>query len=288
MSANQPFPPAFPGGDSEFNDAPTLPIRPSTPEAMPTPPLQPAEAAAYAATQFPQPPLPAAPPSWPPAAEANNSQQAGGFPPPQHGFGPPQGFGGPPAPGAPGGMAAPPRKRRTGLIVLIAVALLVVVAGGVVGFIVLRNGGAASTPPCTLSGYTTFTSPDHTFCLAYPNGWQVTNALRGTGAQFSGPAQQKFSVANIGAFSGTPTAYDVAFCASLHSRANALTTVTISGQAWTQAHCAINAGAGRAVVESIIYKGSLYHLDYGSSAATFQSDLSQFFTPIEQSFNFLT
>ncbi len=139
-----------------------------------------------------------------------------------------------------------------------------------------------------LSGYTAFTSPDHTFCLVYPTGSQVANSLKGTGVALSGPAHQVFTVANIGAFSGTPTDYDVGFCDNLVGRVSQITSVTLDGQVWTQAHCAFDVGTGRAIVESVIYKGNLYHMDYGSSAASFLSNQSQTFTPMEQSFRFLS
>ena len=208
----------------------------------------------------------------------NNPQQAMGIPQP-----PQPGFGGPLAPGA------PPRKRHTGLIVLILVVLLVALGGAAaVGFFVFKLGNStASTPTCALSGYTAFTSPDHSFCLVYPNGWQVASALKGSGAQLSGPAHQVFTVANIGAFSATLQDYDIGFCNSLGGKSSEMVSVTIQGQAWTQIHCATDAGNGRVIIEAVIYKGSLYHMSYGSPVASFQSDLSQFFTPMEQSFRFI-
>jgi hypothetical protein len=261
------------------------------PGPLPSPPLQPPLVDLYAETLVHQSPISTAPAvSWPPAAEANNSQQTGGFSPPlQQGFVPPQSFGGPPTPGAPGVMTAPPKKRRAGLIVLIAAVLLVVLVGTVVGVIVLRKNPTTSAPTCAaLSGYTIFTSPDHTFCLTYPTGWQVTGALQGTGAQFSGPAHQLFTVSNIGSFSGTPADYDMRFCTNLDGTSSPTSTLTLSGQAWTQARCTINAGTGRGIVEATVYKGNLYHMDYGSPTASFLSNRSQFFTSIEQSFRFLS
>ncbi len=291
MPANQSFPPAPSEGSSEFGDWPTISFSSSTPEPLSNPPLQSPPVDLYAETlvhQSPASTTPAA--SWPPATEANNNQQTGGFPPPlQQGFVPPPDLGGPPTPGAPGVMAAPPRKRRAGLIALIVGGLLVILVGTVAGVILLKKNAAASAPTCaTLSGYTIFTSPDHTFCLAYPTGWQVTGALQGTGAQFSGPAHQLFTVSNIGAFSGTPADYDIRFCVTLDGTSSPTTTLTLSGQTWTQARCAINGGTGRGIVEATIYKGSLYHMDYGSPVGAFPSNRSQFFTPIEQSFRFLS
>jgi len=35
-------------------------------------------------------------------------------------------------------------------------------------------------------------------------------------------------------------------------------------------------------------KGNLYYLAYASTTASFQSNVSQFFTPMQQSFQFLT
>jgi hypothetical protein len=185
-------------------------------------------------------------------------------------------------------MGTPPRKRHTGLIVALSVVLLVVIVGAIAAFVFLRPGSStASTPTCALSGYTAFTSPDQSFCLVYPTGWQVTNPLKGTGAAFGGPAHQLFTVADLGAFSGTPADFDVAFCSNLGGRITQMTTVTLSGQTWTQAHCAFNLGTARAVVEAVMYKGKLYHMDYASPAASFLSDQSQTFTPMEQSFRFL-
>lgn len=279
MPAYQPFPPVPSGESSDFSESPTLPLSSSTSEPLPNLPEPSSLVDLYAETLVHQSPTSAVPAaSWPPAAEANNSQQ---------GFAPSQDFGGPPTPGAPGVMAAPPRKRRAGLIALIVGVLLVVLVGTVAGILVLRKNTTTSAPTCaSLSGYTIFTSPDHTFCLAYPTGWQVTNALQGAGAQFSGPEHQLFTVSNIGVFSGTPADYDIRFCVNLDGASSPTTTLTLSGQTWTQARCAIDAGTGRGVVEATVYKGNLYHMDYASPAASFPRNRSQFFTPMEQSFRF--
>ncbi len=248
------------------------PAAPATPESDP-----------YAATRISQQPRFQQPPpgAWPPSSAANFAPPAGGFSPPQPGSDVP------PAPGAPVYLEKPPRKRRTGLIVLISL-LVVVIGGAAAAFFTLGPGSSLFAPTCSLSGFTAYNSPDKTFCVAYPTGWQVAPALQGSGARFSGPSNQLFSVSNVGAISGTPTSYAVAACRSLLGRVGQTTTVTLSGQTWTQMSCTINGSLGRVIIESVIYKGDLYHMDYGSSTATFASNQSQFFTPMEQSFRFLT
>lgn len=233
----------------------------------------------HAPTQLPQQPSFPTPldPLWSPAPTMNAPEQAGRFPPTVRDVGVP------PMPGAPD---RPPRKRRIGLLTLIGVALVVVVVA-VVGYFALGLGSTTATLPCSLGGYTAFTSPDHTFCLDYPTGWQVMNPSRGSGAQFSGPAHQVFTAANLGAYSGTAAGFDRAVCLNLGGIAGLPITLTLAGQTWTQRLCFLDADHYRTIIESSVYQGKLYHMDYGSATLTFLSNRSQFFTPMEQSFRFL-
>jgi hypothetical protein len=64
--------------------------------------------------------------------------------------------------------------------------------------------------------------------------------------------------------------------------------VTVDGQQWTREECDSPALGLHAIVETVVYKGKLYLLSYTSSADTFSRNRSQFFTPMEQSFTFLT
>jgi hypothetical protein len=146
---------------------------------------------------------------------------------------------------------------------------------------------AAPTPNLP-AGFQQFTSSDGTFSIAYPATWQQTTPTAGTGAQFSGPDGQQLIVLNAGQGQGDVATNEAAFCRSVGGPPSTPTTVTIGGQSWTQVECD-NADATRhAAVDGITYKDSLYLIAYGASSDTFDQNRTSFFTPMEQSFQFLT
>ncbi len=222
----------------------------------------------------------------------------GGAPP---GFdGAPQGFG-PPQPGygaPPPGYGAPPKK-RTGLIVIIAVVLLVVIIGGVIGFLLLKKGGSGSSSTIPL---TTYTSPDNTFSIGYPTGWQqkTPSSDEGSGVEFIGPASQEFIITDLGSVADlggslTPALLDSAFCqggAGSGGGAGGAPTapqmVNIGGQNWTEEECDNSTGEIHAAVETVFYKNQAYLIAYASPKASFGNDRSQFYSAMEQSFKFLS
>lgn len=236
-----------------------------------------------------------------------------GQPPP---YGVPQGFSGPgqpPMPGFPGGpMAPPPKKSRTGLIVGILIAVLLI--GGLGSLAALGFAGkgplsslgpkpttaataaaTSTTAPTATStsgapaGFQQFTSSDNSFSLAYPGDWQQQDASSGTGGRFVGPNQQLFLVAHL-SFTGDPAAFDNGFCGSSGFGGTASTpqTVTIGGQSWTQEECDNASGTEHAVVEAVSYKNNLYYIAYTSDKASFDQNRTSFFSPMEQSFQFLS
>lgn len=202
--------------------------------------------------------------------------------------------------------APQPKKSKTGLIVVILIAVLIigglgsVAALGFAGKGPLKSLGSTPTPAATATpkatatpsippGFQAFTSSDNTFSLAYPGDWQKSDATQGTGGQFIGPQQQLFLVARQdGALS--PTDFDNGFCGSSGFGGTGSTpkNVTIGGQGWTQEECDNSDGSGHAVVESVVYKGGFYYIAYVSDAASFAQNQTSFFTPMEQTFKFLT
>jgi hypothetical protein len=242
-----------------------------------------------------------------------------GFPPqgfpPQPGYGaPPPGFSGPgqpgfgaPPPGYLGGPGVPPKKKsRAGLIIGIVVVLLIIIIGGIVAVALLggkKNSGptsnatatvaATATPVATATpsipaGFQQFTSPDNTFSIVYPSDWTKDSSSEGTGAQFVGTAGQIFIVTNGGAGQGDPATNDAAFCGALGGPPSAPKQVTISGQQWTQEECDNSSGTQHAAVDSVSYKGNLYLIAYASPKATYASDNTKYYQPMEQSFQFLS
>jgi hypothetical protein len=65
--------------------------------------------------------------------------------------------------------------------------------------------------------------------------------------------------------------------------------VSLAGHTWTRGNCdAGTQSTTELVVEMVVYKGQVYTIDYQSPSATFQADQNTYYTPMEQSFTFLT
>jgi hypothetical protein len=199
-------------------------------------------------------------------------------------------------------MYSPPRKRRGGLFALIAIIVVVALIVGVVGVLALThksgststsNTNSSSTPttaatptPSVPSGFQKFSNSQYS--IAYPGSWSAKASSSGTGEQFTGPDAQVFQVdLTPNASSGEEAAFNTGFCGVLNSKGGATTptAITIGGQTWQQLDCKDD-GTLHAVVESVVYKGTLYSLSYLSTSLTFDSDKTQYYGPMEQSFAF--
>ncbi len=211
-----------------------------------------------------------------------------------------------PTPGYAGAsMPPPPGKKKTGLIALISVIVLVALVGGTLLTLGLTKSGPFAPPsanhqttptptpttPTIPAGFKLFTNRDKSFSIIYPQSWSHKNALspNGTGEEFDGPSNQIVQALNGGKNDPSNTgSNDDAFCVVYGAITNPHTTVTIAGQKWTREECDSFGGVSHAVVESVVYKGNLYLLSYASDKGTFNSDRAKYFTPMEQSFKFLT
>jgi hypothetical protein len=111
---------------------------------------------------------------------------------------------------------------------------------------------------------------------------------------FSGPAHQQFQVNHLPINAGADmAALILATCQAGQPGlpASSLQTqpVALAGQTWLRGDC--DAGAQSStelVVEMVAYKGQVYTLDYESPTASFPTDRSAYYTPMEQSFQFLS
>lgn len=154
---------------------------------------------------------------------------------------------------------------------------------------------APSATPTSSSSFVLFTSPDGSFSFQYPAGWQVTPP-NGPNLQytFTGPANQKFQVnklpaINVSGLAPLITAFCQAEQPGVASSSVQTQNVTLAGQTWTRGDC--DAGTQSTtdlVVEMVVYKGAVYTMDYESPTANFQADADAYYTPMEQSFKFLS
>ncbi|HLV97797.1 MAG TPA: hypothetical protein VKT82_03880 [Ktedonobacterales bacterium] len=150
------------------------------------------------------------------------------------------------------------------------------------------------TPTNTPSpSLTVYTSPDHKYQISYPIGWQQQTADGNPAkSSFTGPGNQNFEVTdNAGIPGGSPASYVNGYCNAIAMIAGNIqtTTVTIAGQTWTKGNCDAGTNSSTVlIVEVVIYKGAVYQIDYGSSAANEQADDATYYAPMEQSFKFLT
>jgi hypothetical protein len=179
--------------------------------------------------------------------------------------------------------------------VIIAVVLLVVIVGGLLvglGFAgtgplkSLKSGGGSNGGTTLV----TYTSPDNTFSVGYPTGWQTKSATSGMGVEFTGPSQQIFEVLNFGANSAlSPDDAVSIFCMAIGTKTAGPSSATISNQQWTREECETSSGTiVHTLTEAVTYKGQLFQIVYASLKESFASNQSQFFTPMEQSFKFLS
>ncbi len=208
------------------------------------------------------------------------------------------------APAMPGAPIKPATgSTKNGLIALVSAIVLVALLGGILLTLGLtRSGPFASasanhqaTPTPTSApipaGFKLYIHKDHSFSIIYPGSWSLGPAatVSGSGEQFTGPAHQTVQIVHGGSTQTSDLGTSVdAFCLTFALTTNAHTTVTLAGQQWTREECN-NATLGiHAIVEAAAYKGTLYLLSYASPTSAFNNNRSQYFTPMEQSFKFLT
>ena len=152
---------------------------------------------------------------------------------------------------------------------------------------------AAQPTNTTSTGMTVYTSPDHKYQLSYPTGWQVNGADGNPGkVVFSGP-NQNFEVSDDASTTpgGDPAQLIMDWCNAIGQNTSQVTgtPVVLAGQTWFKAECGDDAQPSEPlIVEVVTYQGAVYQIDYSSSEASFQADDAAFYTPMEQSFRFLT
>jgi hypothetical protein len=146
-----------------------------------------------------------------------------------------------------------------------------------------------NTPP---AGWTVYTSPDHKYQLSYPPGWQVSVADGNPGkVDFSGP-NQNFEVSdNAGTKGVDPAQLITDWCNAIGQKTSQATgtPVVLAGQTWFKAQCGDTAQPSEPlIVEVVTYQGAVYQIDYSSPAASFLADDNDYYSLMEQSFQFLT
>ncbi|HLW02855.1 MAG TPA: protein kinase [Ktedonobacterales bacterium] len=227
-----------------------------------------------------------------------------------------QGFSGPihqpflpPSAPAYAGQGAPAKplsaNKRPGRIALVSSIMLVALLGGTLLTLGLTKSGPfapasanhQATPTPTSApvpaGFKLFTNGNDNFSVIYPSGWDAQPAVTvtGSGEQFNGPAKQTVQVVHGGAAQPSDTGSSVdAFCTtfSFSPVNNGHTTTTLAGQQWTREECDNPTLGLHAIVEAVAYKGHLYLFSYASPTSAFNNNRRQYFSPMEQSFKFLT
>jgi hypothetical protein len=202
------------------------------------------------------------------------------------------------------------KKRKAGVVVLIAAIVLVVLAGGVLGVVILRQNHIllSKAPAPTSTPRPTFTpTPDRTrgfrqfnnskYSLLYPGNWAAVPAqsISKDDEEFIKSPQEMFEVQVIAQVSGQPTPQrlDDVTCQTFfgaNNKPDAPTMVNFANQQWTRETCegSIKGTNMQVLVESTVYQNRVYTLAYNAPSTSFASDQQQYFTPMEQSFTFLT
>jgi hypothetical protein len=139
-------------------------------------------------------------------------------------------------------------------------------------------------------GFQTFTNSDNSFTITYPGDWQQQAASPGNGSQFTSQDQQKvfyIAAGDPGTSHADPATAVSTACSNAGGTPSQPQTVSINGQPWTKVECDLPDESTHMIVLATDYKGRLFVIAYGSPKASFDSDASQFFNPMEQSFQFL-
>jgi hypothetical protein len=155
----------------------------------------------------------------------------------------------------------------------------------------LGSGSGSGNGPANSSTY-----KNELFSVHYPSAWQEAdspgNAFFSIFTNPSLPLEQ-FQVIQSGpAGQAYPSVEDAddSLCGLYGGPTGATTHLTISSQQWTREICAKvdNPLNPTGLVETVIYKGKFYTIAYGAPQASFDKDWPTIFTPMEQSFTFLS
>jgi len=179
------------------------------------------------------------------------------------------------------------KKRTARLIASVALVFIVVLGGSAALVLTLSGKTRPSLPP----GYQVFTSPDHSFSIAYPPGWERSHPNSGTGGAFNGPDSRVFIVSHLGRTDLTPGHFDQDFCSGSQGFGGAPSTpqmVQIGSREWTREECDNADGTLHAATEAILYQGELYYMIAVAQRATFAQSTATYFSVMERSFAFLT
>lgn len=137
------------------------------------------------------------------------------------------------------------------------------------------------------NGFTLYKGAD--FNVAYPVGWDQEKPDNGVGVQYTGPTNQVFVVASLGKLPTTPATFEKAFCSPTGfggAPSGAAKTVKIGGEAWVQQECVDNYNDKTAMVAAIVHNKQFYYMVYGSPSIGFETNQSQYFNTMQQSFSF--
>jgi hypothetical protein len=133
-----------------------------------------------------------------------------------------------------------------------------------------------------------FVSPDHTFTLDYPAGWTRKAPPRDTGAEFDGPAGQRFIAINQGPTAQYSQSIAGYYCFRVFGAPNQEPhTVVIGGQDGLGWECNTANTVNYGEVLTVTYRHSTYVLAYASPKASFPTNRQQYFFPMRRSFAFL-
>lgn len=204
---------------------------------------------------------------------------------------------GSPGVGFPAGRRAPAPPQRD-MTVWCLVACGIVLAGLLGGIVILVLGHTgdraanglptATATPAVPQGFKLFTSQVRFFRMAYPARWQVTSDEQNAYDAFGDPPQFAYLQGFVPKPGVTATEADDNVCGR-DGAANGKTRpklVTIAGQTWTEEEC-VDSSFYKNKVEAIIYHGHLFALSFYCPEPTFDSNQQQYFSVMEQTFQFL-
>jgi hypothetical protein len=150
----------------------------------------------------------------------------------------------------------------------------------------------ATPPPPTAtpsipSGFQKY-SQDPNWTIGYPVNWAVAGQKNGvSGVNFTGTTDQFFDL-TYGPSDRKASEAITSACQDTKGATTPSTTISLGGQNWAQIMCTYSGGAPPLTVEAINYKGLLYIIIFGWSGAPDGADVGNYFSPMEQTFQFLT
>ena len=183
------------------------------------------------------------------------------------------------------------------MIIGIVVVLLILIIGGILAVALLggkkNNNNTSNNSPTSVpatatqsvpNGFKSFSNSD--FSLIYPQDWTpATSSSSDNGETFTSATGQEFEV-DVSQGESDPKAFDDIFCSVIGSVTAGPTTVSIAGEQWTQEECEDQDGTLHAVIEAVVHNGNLFSITYFSLGDTYPTDKTQFYQPMEKSFQF--